>query len=246
MKGANSHKLARNIPLLETYVGQDPERVYCWWHLGDMLQLRETRTAPRKLGQGGIEVARGQIIGRSDQQRPALLLGLSLLRMPGLPADDLIEEALSARSPQHLFLRWLACQLALERGEVRPAHGHRGARSDRPGHFPRRGGFLRQDTVFLCLPRKLGSLSFPCRPLPEAAHWYRLAAVAAPDPRACEVKAQLARPGPPGCCSLIKFGAVTSEPAFASGYGGHQEPIWLSAAVPTLPCSRSEWQVSGD
>ena len=39
-----------------------------------------------------------------------------LQRGRGLPADDLLEEALKL-FPQQLFLQWLNCHLAIERGE---------------------------------------------------------------------------------------------------------------------------------
>ena len=36
-EGGQRHKITRNIPLLRAYLANDPTRVYCWWHLGEML-----------------------------------------------------------------------------------------------------------------------------------------------------------------------------------------------------------------
>ena len=38
-EGDQRRKLGRNIPLLRDYLAREPTRIYCWWHLGDMLLL---------------------------------------------------------------------------------------------------------------------------------------------------------------------------------------------------------------
>ncbi|MFZ2017885.1 MAG: glycosyltransferase family 2 protein, partial [Methyloceanibacter sp.] len=53
-------KLSRNIPMLRAYVSQDPERVFCWWHLGDTLQLSGDEEGAAEAWRKGIEVAQSQ------------------------------------------------------------------------------------------------------------------------------------------------------------------------------------------
>ena len=130
------HKLPRNIPLLKAYVVQDPERVYCWWHLGDMLELSGDEDGAAEAWRKGIEVARGQINRPYPLSNSLPFVSLIMLqRGRGLPADDLLEEALKL-FPQQLYLQWLNCHLAIERGDGdSAAHSTGGARGYRRGQL---------------------------------------------------------------------------------------------------------------
>ncbi len=191
---ADQHdKLARNIPLLETYVGQDPERVYCWWHLGDMLLLSGDEDAAANAWRKGIEVARSQIHQRCPLSNSLPFVSLIMLQhRRGLPDDDLLQEALSL-FPQQLFLRWLHCQLAIEHGngETVRAELETLAAIDADKFYDPQVSYDKELFTHFCR-ESLALCHFRAGRFREAAHWYRQAAAAAPNPRACQVRAQLA------------------------------------------------------
>jgi tetratricopeptide (TPR) repeat protein len=194
------HKLSRNIPLLEAYVRQDPERVYCWWHLGDMLQMSGDEDAAAEAWRKGIEVARGQA-NRSyplSNGLPFFSL-ISLQHSRGVRADDLIEESLRL-FPEHLFLQWLHCQLSLERGNGERVRGQLEtlAAIDPDQFYDPEVSYNK--TLFTHACREtLALCHFRAGRFLEAAEWYRRAAAAAPDPQACEVRAQLAQAKSASC-----------------------------------------------
>jgi tetratricopeptide (TPR) repeat protein len=188
------HKLSRNIPLLKAYVVQDPERVYCWWHLGDMLELSGDEDGAAEAWRKGIEVARSQINRPYPLCNSLPFVSLIMLqRGCGLPADDLLEEALKL-FPQQLFLQWLNCHLAIERGDGDRARTQLEALAaiDADNFYDPEVSYDKALFAHVCR-ESLALCHFRAGRYDEAAHWYRLAAVAAPDPRGCEVKARLAQ-----------------------------------------------------
>jgi glycosyltransferase involved in cell wall biosynthesis len=56
--GELSHKHRRNLPLLERAVIDDPERVYCWWHLGETLAALGRRMEAETALRTAIRIAR--------------------------------------------------------------------------------------------------------------------------------------------------------------------------------------------
>ncbi|MCP4375150.1 MAG: glycosyltransferase [bacterium] len=97
------HKLPRNIPLLEKYVREEPGRVYCWWHLGDMLELSGDDDGAANAWRKGIEIARGrprQVLSNSLPFVSLIMLQLDTGRLE----QDLLDEALRL-FPEHLFLQ---------------------------------------------------------------------------------------------------------------------------------------------
>jgi tetratricopeptide (TPR) repeat protein len=189
-----SHKLSRNIPLLKTYVTHDPERVYCWWHLGDMFELSGDEGRAADAWRKGIEAARGQTDRPYPLSNSLPFVSLIMLQYSrGLPADDLLEEALRL-FPQQLFLQWLGCQLAVERGEGERVRAQLEtlAAIDPDTFYDPQVSYDRALFAHACR-ESLALCHFRAGRYSEAAHWYRRAAAAAPDPRACEVKAQLAQ-----------------------------------------------------
>ena len=186
------HKISRNVPLLRDYLAKDPSRVYCWWHLGEMLLFAGDEESAADAWRSGVEAARR--LGASGSTSNAMpFYSLALLEHSrGIAIDGLLAEA-TRRFPEHLALRWLACKHALERGDgegVR-AELERLAAID-PDSFS--DPELAYDkTLFSYASREtLALCHFRAGRFRDAAEWYRRAAAAAPDPRPCEVKAQLA------------------------------------------------------
>jgi tetratricopeptide (TPR) repeat protein len=196
------HKLARNIPLLETSVRQDPERVYCWWHLGDMLQMSGNEAGAAEAWDKGIEVARAQTNRPYPISNSLPFLSLISLRCSqGMPADDLIEASLRL-FPEHLYLQWFRCQLALERGDGETARSQleKLAAIDPDVFYDPEVSYDKTLFSYACR-ETLALCHFRAGRYAEAAHWYRRAVAAARDPRACEVRAQLAEAkAAAGCC----------------------------------------------
>jgi hypothetical protein len=157
-----------------------------------MLLLAGDEEGAAEAWQGGIEAARKQdASGRTSNAMPYYSLIL-LHHSRGIAVDALLSEALRL-FPNHLVLRWLTCKLALERGE-----GER-ARADleelaavEPDVFwdpelaydKRLFSYASRESLALC--------HFRAGRFREAAEWYRRAAPASSDPRACEIRAQLA------------------------------------------------------
>ena len=57
-EGDQSHKHARNLPMLARAVMDDPDRVYYWWHLGDTLAAVGEREKAEAALRSGIETAK--------------------------------------------------------------------------------------------------------------------------------------------------------------------------------------------
>jgi glycosyltransferase involved in cell wall biosynthesis len=56
-EGDLKHKHRRNLPLLERTVTENPERVYCWWHLGETLVALGRREEAERSLRKAIQVA---------------------------------------------------------------------------------------------------------------------------------------------------------------------------------------------
>lgn len=191
-EGGQRHKIARNVPLLRDYLANDPSRVYCWWHLGEMLLFAGDDDGAAEAWRSGIEVARSQgASGPTSNGMPYFSLIL-LKESHGLPVDDLIKEAVG-RFPSHLALRWLACKHALERGEGESARQDLEMLAAIDPESFRDPELSYDKKLFSSASREsLALCHFRAGRFSEAAEWYRRAAPTSPDPRACEVKAQLA------------------------------------------------------
>ena len=185
-------KISRNVPLLRDYLAKDPSRVYCWWHLGQMLLLAGDEEGAIEAWRTGIEVARAAgAKGPTSNGMPYFSL-LLLEHSRGELIDDLLAEAVQL-FPTHLALRWLACRYAVERGdqEIPRKDLEALARID-PDSF--RDPELSYDGKLFSFaaPETLALSYFRAGRFREAAEWYRRAASAAPDRQACEVRARLA------------------------------------------------------
>jgi len=117
--GDQSHKLPRNLAILEKEVRVQPERMYLWWHLGtvyrDLGRIEEAEAA----WQTGIGLA------RHVQPTPpeATLCYVELIRRRlaiGQDVMDLLHEAI-ALQPDDPFLQWLKTQAFMATGRYEDA-----------------------------------------------------------------------------------------------------------------------------
>jgi tetratricopeptide (TPR) repeat protein len=132
----------------------------------------------------------------------------------GIAVDDLMQESLRL-FPNQLYLQWLSCKLALERGEGETARHHleKIAAID-PDHFYE-PGLSYNKALFAHARESLALCHFRAGRFKEAAEWYRRAAPAAPDPQACEVRALLADAKAAANCSNSRL----SDPAGGAALG---------------------------
>ena len=140
----------------------------------------------------GIEVARKQGASPPTMNGMPYYSLLLLQHSRGTAIDALLAEAVRM-FPDHLALRWLHCKHALERGEGESVRSELEALAAiDPDNFsdPRLSydkklfSYAARESLALC--------HFRAGRFRDAADWYRRAAPTSPDPRACEVKAQLA------------------------------------------------------
>jgi tetratricopeptide (TPR) repeat protein len=117
--GDQSHKLQRNLTILEKEVQVKPERMFLWWHLG---------TVYRDLGRMQDAAAAWQTgVGIARRVRPspaeASLCFVELVRQrlaSGLDVMDLLNEAI-ALQPEDPFLQWLMTQALQAAGRYEDA-----------------------------------------------------------------------------------------------------------------------------
>jgi hypothetical protein len=191
-EGEQRHKITRNLPLLRAYLAADPTRVYCWWHLGEMLLLAGDEEGAIDAWSRGTGVARTQgATGSTANAMPFYSLIL-LQHSRCVDVHDLLQEAVSL-FPKHLALQWIACKYALERGDgekVRDQLEELASIEPDSFHDPELSydkslfAYASRDSLALC--------HFRAGRFREAAEWYRSATPAAPDTRANEIRAQLA------------------------------------------------------
>jgi Glycosyl transferase family 2 len=192
-EGGSRHKISRNVPLLRDYLLRDPSRVYCWWHLGQMLLLDGDEGGAAEAWRKGMEAARASSqAGPLSDAMPFFSL-LLLEHSRGTAIDELLAEAVQLFSG-HLALRWLACRYAVERGEFDGAREvlEKLAAIDPETFVDASLSYDRQLFSYLA-PETLALGHYRAGRFREAAEWYRRAAANAPDPQSCEVKAQLAQ-----------------------------------------------------
>ncbi len=191
-EGGQLHKVARNVPLLREYLAKDPSRVYCWWHLGEMLLIAGDEAGAAEAWRNGIAAARKLAASDATSNGMPFFSLLLLEHSRGVAIDDLLAEAVR-RFPDHLALRWLACKHALERGEGERVRGDLEllAAID-PDNFQDPALSYDKKLFSYASRESLALCHFRAGRFRDAAEWYRRAAATSPEPRACEVKAQLA------------------------------------------------------
>jgi cytochrome c-type biogenesis protein CcmH/NrfG len=193
-KEADQHaKSARYIALLREALAREPDRLHCWWHLGECLRLSGDKEAAAAAWSTGLSMLR-----QIEPERRKLadsILYVSLIQLQhdrGKPVDTLLAEAMSA-FPNHPTLDWLAARIAVERGDIEAAQPalERLMAVDADTFFEPELAF--DKALFRHLPAQtLGLCHFRKGRFNDASRLYRIAARTAPDPDACHLKAQLA------------------------------------------------------
>jgi tetratricopeptide (TPR) repeat protein len=187
-------KNSRYIPLLREHLARGPDRLFCWWHLGECLRLSGDEEAAAQAWSSGL--ARLHEIEPERRRLGDSALYFSLIELRhgrGLAIDDLVAEALSL-FPTHLALQSIAARLAIEHGEFEAARPVLESLTaiDADTFFDPNLAY--DKTLFRHPCAELLALCyFRCGRYEEAARLYRIAARTAPDSAACELKAQLAQ-----------------------------------------------------
>jgi tetratricopeptide (TPR) repeat protein len=186
-------KNSRNIPLLRDYLSREPDRLYCWWHLGECLRLEGDESAAIDAWSNGVEVLRRLPAPRRKLGDSLIFLSLLKLRHErGDAVDGLAAEAI-AMFPSNLALQWVSAQLAVEHGDLESARPilEKLQAVDADTFFDPELAYDKAlfrhhsaETLALC--------HFRSGHYREAARAYRTAAQTAPNPAACELKARLA------------------------------------------------------
>jgi tetratricopeptide (TPR) repeat protein len=192
-EGSQLHKVSRNIELLRKYLKDNPDRSYCWWHLGEMLSMIGDEDAAIAAWRRGVKAARREhgIDAGQSCSLPYMSLFQSL-HGRGEPVADLMREALEL-FPDNLVLQWDRAKLALERSDDETALPilERISALDPAEFFDPVNSF---DTALFTYqaPEALALCHFRAGRFRQAADWYRRAAQASPEREACDIKARLA------------------------------------------------------
>jgi tetratricopeptide (TPR) repeat protein len=180
--------------LLQRYLADEPDRLYCWWHLGECYRLAHEHDAAIGAWTNGI--SRLLAIEADRRQLADSSLYLSLVKLKhsrGEEVEALTREALSM-FPESLALQWVGAIAALNRGEIDVAVPvfERLIAIDADTFCDQKISYekalfrhLSADPLALCRFRSARFL--------EAARLYERAAQTAPDPAPALLKARLAR-----------------------------------------------------
>lgn len=112
--GPQDHKHPRNLPLLRRALAQDPDHVYCWYHLGATLRATGDPSGARDAWLAGIDVLR-----RRGATRPADSLAfIELIQADLADSRDVTELMAEARTrfPRDPVLRWIEARIAMIEG----------------------------------------------------------------------------------------------------------------------------------
>jgi hypothetical protein len=188
-----SRKNSRNIPLLTARLARDPGHLYSLWHLGECLRLAGDQDGAIAAWSRGTAVAQARLPGarRVDDSLSVLSL-IKLKYKRGESVDDLLTQALTLY-PDQLALCWMAATRAIELEEYETARPllQRLAAIDADSFFDPQASYEKILFQYLAM-EALALCHFREGRYTESARCYRLAARQHPDPRSCEVKAQLA------------------------------------------------------
>jgi glycosyltransferase involved in cell wall biosynthesis len=117
--GDQNHKHRRNLPLLRKGLGEDPDRVFSWSHLGRALMGLGDADQAIEAWWSGIEASRRQTSDKPDNVLPYLDL-IPVLHERGGDAAALLVEA-QARFPGDMMLVWLAARMAMDQEDYSEA-----------------------------------------------------------------------------------------------------------------------------
>jgi len=187
-------KNSRNIPLLRKYLADEPDRLYCWWHLGECYRLAEQHDAAIEAWTSGI--SRLLSIEADWRQLADSSLYLSLIKLRHSKGEDVQSLARQALRlfPDSLALQWVGAQISVEQGDLATARSvfQRLIGIDADTFCDHKISYdkalfrhLSAEPLALCYFRE--------RRFADAARLYAQAARTASDPAPLELKARLAQ-----------------------------------------------------
>jgi tetratricopeptide (TPR) repeat protein len=190
-----SFKNPRNIPLLHRYLADEPDRLYCWWHLGECYRLGGDQDRAIEVWMSAL--SRLEAMEPERRQLADSSLYLSLIKLRHLRGEDVGSLTSQAMRlfPDSMALRWVTAQIALERGDNLAAAGsifEQLLAIDADKFCDRKISYekalfrhLSAEPLALCYFRQ-GRFG-------DAARMYAQAAQTAADPAALHLKARLAQ-----------------------------------------------------
>jgi glycosyltransferase involved in cell wall biosynthesis len=114
-------KHQRNLPLLERTVIEDPDRVYCWWHLGDTLAALGRRTEAKTALETAIRAAKKSQLPRDRIDASAAYQTLSRIAFDtGEDPLPIIEDGLTSL-PQDQALIFMKARALVNLKQYKPA-----------------------------------------------------------------------------------------------------------------------------
>jgi glycosyltransferase involved in cell wall biosynthesis len=188
--GAQTHKLHRNLRLLQKELRCDPERCYLWWHLGSVYRELGRSADAEAAWRKGMELAES----RSEREAEDCLCYIELSKLLFERRQDalpLIKRALELQ-PDNWLLLWLkakalmACEKCVEAIEIFERLGSIDADTlIAPVSYDRR--------IFgAAALAEIAQYAFCMERYAESAEWFARAELMAPDSLELRVKRQLA------------------------------------------------------
>jgi glycosyltransferase involved in cell wall biosynthesis len=120
-EGDQSHKATRNIPLLRQAVGDDPDRVYYWYHLAESLSAVGRVDEAVAAAFQGLQAARRHPSEKQRANASMIFQFLARIHLErGQDSSRLISEGLAAVPDDHA-LWFIAARARLDAGELETA-----------------------------------------------------------------------------------------------------------------------------
>jgi len=117
--GNQNHKHTRNLPLLKKQIENDPERIYCRWHLGVVLAGIGNKDGAEETWKNAVKIIREKkSVQPSDSLPYADLIRLQYKK--GKDVNSLIEEALNLFPDQYLLI-WIKGQILMDNSNYEEA-----------------------------------------------------------------------------------------------------------------------------
>jgi tetratricopeptide (TPR) repeat protein len=110
-EGSQDHKHARNLPLLRRQLAKDPHHVYCWWHLGWVLNGLGDEAGAETAWVTATKVIRERDAHDMADSLPYADL-VRLWHKQGKDVTGLLQEALE-RFPDQYLLIWIKAQVLM-------------------------------------------------------------------------------------------------------------------------------------
>jgi tetratricopeptide (TPR) repeat protein len=117
--GNQDRKHARNLPLLRMQLKRDPQRIFCWWHLGAVLTSLGDEEGAEEAWMSAIKIIREKDILQAVDSLPYADL-IRLQHQMGKDVAELIEEAL-ALFPDQYLLFWIKGRILMAQQDYEAA-----------------------------------------------------------------------------------------------------------------------------